>query len=129
MVYIDTNVIIYILEGHDEFGIRAAELLTQLRSDGHNLVTSTVTIAEFLASTHKDVSEKEILGFPNLVFSDLSTDIAVNAGGLLKEYRSLRLGDCIHIATALKTSSDILVTNDKEMAKIAKKFMGVKLLS
>ena len=40
--------------------------------------------------------------------------------------KSLKLPDAIHLATALETKVDYLVTSDKQFAKIASKYLNVK---
>lgn len=51
LLYPDTNILIYLLERHEPHSTKVAEALEEYTAADGMLVTSTITITEFLAST------------------------------------------------------------------------------
>lgn len=123
--FLDTNILIYLLEGNPDFGDKAAKLLTDLKDNGHEFYVSTATIAELLANSPDPNAEHVLLNFPNLTFVDLSPKIAVEAGNLSRKH-SLRLGDGIQLATAIEARCENIATNDLLLSKIAALYMKVE---
>lgn len=127
-VFIDTNVFIYLLEGDPNFAKKAANKLANYRNKGYDLVTSVVTITEFLASNSNSSAIKAITEFPGITFIDIDTAVATKAGELASKH-PFKLGDCIQLSAALSVKSDILLTNDIALQKQAKHYLDVVSLA
>jgi predicted nucleic acid-binding protein len=123
-VFLDTNVLIYILEGDSEFGLKYAQFLTKLRADGAIFNTSTTTIVEFLASNSDANAVKQLLNFPGLDFYPLDNDAAIKAGDLARKH-SIKLGDSIQLATAIDSGCEALISNDSSLTKTAKQYLKI----
>lgn len=126
MVYIDTNILIYLFEDHPDYGRKVADELTSLKEQNQPLICSTLLIAECLAGTN-GVTLATLNNTANLHFVHLDEVMAEKAASLQQE-TSLRIGDAIHLATALVQEADMLFTNDLPFAKIAAKYLPVKTL-
>lgn len=126
MLYLDTNILIYLLEQHRDYSRRVAGMLEQHAKTGGSLASSAITITEFLAGT-KAASAAVLQLVPNLLFIDLDTDTAVRAAALQRKH-SLQVGDAIHLATALETKATGFFTNDLALARVAKQYLPVKTL-
>lgn len=126
VVYLDTNILIYLFEQHDTYSELVAKLLEDYTKNGETLITSTITVTEFLAGTTASTL-KTLQTVPRLHFIPLSESLAEQAA-LLQRKGSLQIGDAIHLATALGQQASTFFTNDKQLAKMAKDYMSVRHL-
>ncbi len=128
-LYLDTNILIYLFELHGTYSQRVAEVLQKFtEADGDaELITSTITITEFLAgTTSSDLGT--LSRVPRLRFITLDECLAEQAADLQRS-NNLQIGDAIHLATAIAHGgAGALFTNDKHLAKIAQRHVTVKKL-
>jgi predicted nucleic acid-binding protein len=125
-LYVDTNILIYLLERHEPYSNLVADILEDYTKTGNILLSSTISITEFLAGTlQSDLAMLQRI--PRLEFVALDEIIAEQAA-LLQRETKLHIGDSMHLATALMLHSEYLFTNDKDLAKIAKAYLPVKNL-
>lgn len=123
-LYVDTNILVYLLERHEHYSSEvAAQLEKFTKSPESVLITSALTITEFLAGT-KSSSADSLRKVPRLKFSSLDEALAEQAGNL-KRMSGLKIADAIHLATAMSLKADALFTNDKQLAAIASKHLKV----
>lgn len=125
MIYVDTNILIYLLEPTIHSS-RVAEIFDAVISSGDSLVSSTLLIIEFLAGT-KGSNIDILLNLPSFEFIDLNATIAAKAAELQRSTK-LTLGDASHLATALVTGCTKLITNDLGLARIAAQHITVQTL-
>jgi predicted nucleic acid-binding protein len=117
LVYVDTNVFIYFLEGDRDAGARAEALFAHADRVGAVLLTSELTAAECLYKPHKDGNLRLASLYGDLFDSgevqiipltgDLARRAAGDAGAL-----GLRLIDSIHYLSALEAGCDVFVSAD-----------------
>lgn len=127
MIYIDTNILIYLLEGHAHYGNQVAAVLDELTKQGHTLATSVITVTEFLAGTSSSRLET-LQQVPRLDFVILDETIAEQAAVLRRKHPSLQIGDAIHIATALRGQATLFFTNDRPLAQVTAEYVQTKTL-
>lgn len=127
MTYLDTNILIYLLEGHQQYGNQVAAALEELTTENRILITSAVTITEFLAGTTSS-SLATLKQMPKLNFIKLDETLAEQAAILHRKHSSLQIGDAIHLATAIQEQTNLFFTNDKPFAKIISNYSTVKTL-
>ena len=123
MLYLDTNVLIYLFELHDPYSKKVATILEEFTDSGKQLVTSAVTITEFLAGTTLS-SLKTLLKVPKLNIISVDENLAEQAA-ILQRNNSIKIGDSIHLATAIQQKAEAFFTNDKKLIKIVEKYMSV----
>jgi predicted nucleic acid-binding protein len=126
MMYLDTNILIYLLEQHETYSEAVAQTLEEATQDSGTLITSAITVTEFLAGTASS-SLETLRKVPQLQFISLDDSLAEQAA-LLQRKNNLQIGDAIHLATALGQQADTFFTNDKHLAKIAKSYLAVQQL-
>lgn len=127
MTYTDTNILIYLLEGHEQYASIVADLLKQFTEQNGQLITSVITITEFLAGTTAS-SLETLHRIPRLQFISLDEALAESAAQLQRKHPAMHIGDAVHLATALESRATLFFTNDKLLAKIASEYMKVKSL-
>lgn len=127
MVYLDTNILIYLMEGHPQYGTQIAAALEELTGQNDMLITSAITVTEFLAGTSSS-SLVTLQQVPKLKLVGFDETLAEQAAVLQRKHSSLQIGDAIHLATALQQQTTLFFTNDKSLAKIIAKYLKVKTL-
>ncbi len=121
MLYVDSNIFIYLFENHPTYGVAVADLLS---GDQHQeLVSSTLVLVECLAQT-KDISPDTFRAIPRLRLTAVDEQVAERAARLQRT-TDLRIGDAIHLATALTCQADRFFTNDRQLAKAARPYIEV----
>ena len=119
-ILVDSAPIIYYLEGHLTLGSRYAGLFARAESGHHQLVLSTVTLAEVLTGPFRVSDEqladdyRQALTRPPWVVADLTIAIAHRAARIRGQTR-LRLPDAAIVATALEMSCIALVSHDRDL--------------
>ncbi len=123
-LYLDTNILIYLLERHETYSESVAKKLDEFTSSSNGvLMTSAITIVEFLAGTDSKSSQL-LQKVPHLQFVSLDENLAEQAG-LLQRDNKLQIGDAIHLATAIHIGVEAFFTNDKRLGKVASKYVAV----
>jgi len=124
-VGIDTAPFIYHLEGSVRFAAPAAVVLEELAAGTFEGVTSVLTLMEIavrpLQLGRVDVADEyDILlaSYPHLLVVDLNRAVARRAAELRATYR-LRPADALQVAACLLSGATALVTNDKQLRRVA----------
>ena len=119
LIFWDTNLFIYLLEGSDERSRRVVQLRRRMLERGDQLLTSALTLGEVLVKPierHDDALRRK--------FEEVITSAAVvlpfdvKAAGVyaaLRADRSLRAPDAIQLACASAARVDLFITNDEHL--------------
>lgn len=121
MIALDTNLFIYVLEEHPEFGNRAALVLAE--AQGNGMASELVYLELLSAPAFKRLEYKrQALNFlegQQLEFVPLDKTVLLQAAALRAARTPvLGVGDALHIASALRAGADTFITNDKALAKL-----------
>ena len=123
-VYLDTNVLIYHLEGVLPYAELTGRLFETIEEGGLKGFTSTLSILELNVGPYQlnrpelSLTYMALLkNLPNFSIEPLSLDTADSAAKLRAKYR-FKTPDSIHLATALESHCDLMIGNDKKMKKI-----------
>ena len=118
VVALDTNCLIYYLEGKAWAGELRDAVFAPLERGEFCAVTSVLAIAEILVRPkslgREDVCREYLLllsSYPNLEVVPVSLDIAVRSADIRSEYR-VRTPDAVHLATAAARGATLFLTND-----------------
>jgi predicted nucleic acid-binding protein len=123
MIYIDSNVFIYATLNTTELGEKARSLLQRIQQGEEKAETSALTFDEVFWAIKKLNFEAAIeatqalLNFPNLEIICVDRDLSLSALQIIKEYH-LAPRDAIHVATALGTKAEVVVSTDAHFDKI-----------
>lgn len=122
-VLIDTNVLIYFLEGNDEFGLASKKVLTLIKNAEVKGYVSVISLAELLVKPLKMkdaklVTEinKFINNFPNLNLVSVDKHVATVAAQIRVEY-GLKMPDALIVSSAISLKCGI-ITVDTGFRKI-----------
>lgn len=124
-VGIDSNILIYLLEGSSPLADAAGALLDGIAAGDGEGVLSTLAIAEVAtgparlddtALVHRYA--EELASLENVRVAPVDVAIAVEAA-LIRGAGNLTLSDAIHLATARLAGASVFVTNDRRIGAIA----------
>ena len=124
MRFIETNVFIYVLTAHPEFGAVAKRILSRVEN-GEESVTSSLVIAEVCAwlqyhSMKSDVKTflKALESYPSLRKIDTTYVDLLTAQQLEAKHSHLEFFDRVYLAQMARLSIDEIYSNDKGFDKI-----------
>jgi predicted nucleic acid-binding protein len=117
--FVDTNVFVYVLTGHPEFGKAAKNILERIEK-GETAVTSTLVLCEIawvLEAMSKQGSIKstleKILSYTNLEVVDFNTDdLLIGANYMVSE--SLDFNDGVNVAIMKRLGISEIYSNDQK---------------
>jgi predicted nucleic acid-binding protein len=118
-VFWDTNLFIYLFEGHGPLAERVVALRQAMLARGDQLITSTLTLGEILVKPieRKDAQlsrryEEAVTSASLLIPFDLK---AAKIYAALRCDRSLRAPDAMQLACAASVGVDLFITNDARL--------------
>ncbi len=122
-VYLDTNPIIYLVEGNPVFRQSMETLFKAIEAAGAHLITSELALTEVLVRPlrHHDsllVEAYERLFDTLLDARPVSREVLLLAAQLRAERASLRMPDVIHVATATLAGADVFVSADAGIRRL-----------
>ncbi len=125
-VGIDSNVLIYLLEGSSPLADAAGRLLDALAAGEATGVLATLAVAEVSTGPARigDVAmvqryADELTSLENIDVVAMDTVVAVEAA-LIRGAGQLTLADAIHLGTARLSGATVFVTNDRRIRTIGR---------
>ena len=132
-VYLDTNIVIYAIEGFADLANQIQALLQALDDAQIIAVTSELTLAEALIKPLKDQNQPEQQAYKRFLTPTSVLQVVPISKEILEEAARLRattklkLPDANHLATATLNGCDCFLTNDDSFKSITT--ANVKILS
>ena len=122
LIYLDTNIVIYALEGYPEYVSLLTDLFSAIDEGDLTAATSELTLAEALIKPMMDGNSSleklylETLS-PSSTLSIIPIDrsILIEAARLRSRIETLHLPDAIHLATARIHQCNLFLTNDRRL--------------
>lgn len=129
---LDSNVFIAYLQRDDAFFDSAKKLLEDIESKRYKIVFSTLTFGEVMYGAPPNGSLEIVKSFFNDMLGAVAVaadeEVCLLAAELRLKHSSLKLPDAIHLATALVSSADRLITADKKLYTFASNEIKCELL-
>lgn len=122
LVYWDTMLFAYLLEGHPEFKPKVSRIAHRMEERGDTLCTSVFTVGEVLAGPSRTQRWDEVSKLRDFFrSSDLRLlEFKLSTAEVFAEIRGragISSGDAIHFACAAEARVDLFLTHDKRLAK------------
>lgn len=118
LVYLDTNIIIYAVEGYETHAARIKVVLQGMTDGEITAVTSDLTLAEVLVKPKRDTNRNLEQAYRQFLLptesfrnSAVSREI-LEAAADIRANSDLKLPDAIHFASAINQHCDSFLTND-----------------
>ncbi|MBO6305396.1 MAG: type II toxin-antitoxin system VapC family toxin [Selenomonadaceae bacterium] len=117
-VFLDTAPFVYLIEQKDILGVKARKIFNELLYQESPLITSTITVTEYLVhpirnneTAHIEVFW-QIIDFFNVELLDIDKHIAMEAAKIRAENVHLKGMDSLQLAAAKVAAADVFLTND-----------------
>ena len=123
MIYLDTNILIYLFENHQEYASKVAAFLDENQKNDTPLITSVISVTELTAG-NQNITIDTLKLLQSLKIVPVDETIASLAGDLIAQDK-MHIGDAIHFATALNAKCNAIYTNDDYLAKKASKKLKI----
>ncbi len=124
VIAIDTQILIYVVEGHSVFGKPALKILKSIESGERSGVLASIGMIELLTGPKKAKRydlvfqyRQLVERYPNLSIWNLNEHIIELSSDLRAKY-NIHTPDAIHLATAIDSKASIFHTNDKNLKRI-----------
>jgi uncharacterized protein len=131
-IFWDTMMLVYFLEGHEEFGPQVRASLMRSYARGDVLLTSYLALGELMAGGSGDRESEEWLGITieEMGFSFLSFDgKCVVPFARLRSEMGLKAPDSIHLACAAAAGVDMYLTGDKQLLNRRLHVAGIQFIA
>ena len=121
-VFLDTNVIIYLLEDYGELSLSATELAQKMIDRGDEVVTSTMTIGEVMVkplAIGDQVLERkyrQLFDSPEVELMNFDRTAAM-LYAVIRQDKKIKSPDAIQLACAAAARCDLFITNDDRLSK------------
>ena len=124
-VYLNTNILIYWIEGFSAGAAELQELFDAFAEGRLTGVTSELTLAEVLVRPIADgkhharvAYERALRDSVEFAVLPVSREILIRAAGIRARHK-LKLPDAIHVATAELSHCNTFLTNDARLKRVA----------
>jgi predicted nucleic acid-binding protein len=121
---LDSCVLIYHLEGHQQFAPVSSHVIDQIEAGRISAVISSMALLEILVGPYRREAEPLAKSYysllrqlPNCRWVDMTYEIADRAAQIRAKY-NLKVPDAIHIATAIESGATAFITNDLDLPRI-----------
>lgn len=121
LYHLDTNIVIYAVEGQPAFQQRARNHIAALEAAGHRFVVSELSWTECLVWPTRSGNGSLLLDFERFFAGPHLTTAPVQSGvfrraGLIRATYNYSLPDSMHLAAAVEHRLDRFLTNDNRLA-------------
>lgn len=126
LVFLDSVIVIYAVEGLFDRRRRARAHLNALTSEGHHFVVSDLTRLECMVKPSRSPSKPEniilseafdlFLNDPDIIKAPLTSEVFAQAT-LIRALDNFKLADALHLATAIEAGCGSFLTNDIKLAR------------
>lgn len=120
-VFVDTAPIIYYLENSSLYVDLIKRFFTKCIEDNIQIVTSTITVEEYLVFPYSSGKMnfadnfKNFIEYMNIEVVDIDSNIAEQGAKIRGQYKSFKAMDALQLATAIVCGCDMFFTNDKQL--------------
>jgi predicted nucleic acid-binding protein len=132
IVYLDANIVIYLVEGHPAWGPKALARITQLRASGDQIAVGEASRLECLVGPYI-LGDPKILAdcaaffqAPDIMVFPLTAAVCERAARIRAMY-NLKPLDALHLATAIEHGCGLFLTNDVQLRRCAQ--INVEILT
>jgi predicted nucleic acid-binding protein len=120
-IFWDTNLFIYLLEGHGQHADRVAALRQRMLERGDELYTSALTLGEILVKSLEAGDEERASHYQRSIAAvavvlPFGTEVAASYARIRQD-RSIRAPDAVQLACASGAAIDLFITNDDRLSR------------
>ena len=124
MRFVETNIFLYVIAAHPDFGSSAMEILKRIEL-GEQAITSSLVVAEVCAWLEYhgmrdkiDTFFEALQSYPTLKKCETTYEDELNAEGLESQYPHLEFFDRVYLAQVLRLKLTEIYSNDRGFDKV-----------
>ncbi|MBI3697959.1 MAG: PIN domain-containing protein [Acidobacteria bacterium] len=120
LIFWDTNLFVYLMEEHPQFGVKVSRIRTDMLKRGDQLCTSALTLGEVLAGPCRRNDEelasryKMALQSPHCELLSFTRKTADHYARI-RARTGVRPADAVQLACAAQARVDLFLTNDERL--------------
>ena len=124
IVYLDANIVIYLVENHPVWGPKALARITQLKASGDQIAVGDASRLECLVGPYVLGDQAALADYaslfqdPGVTVFPLTSTVCERAARIRAAHRIKPL-DALHLATALEHGCGLFLTNDSDLQRFA----------
>jgi len=131
-IYWDSMLFVYWLDDNPQFAKRVASIHARMSERNDELITSAVTVGEVLAGVYRKGPLSRVDEVRNALLSLLSEVVPFSADtadhyARIRGSLKIASADAIHLACAASASTDLFLTNDKNL--LGKIIPGIQFIA
>lgn len=120
LYYLDTNIVIYAIEGQQPFQQRARDHIAALELAGHRFVVSELTWTECLVWPYRIDNGPLLLDYQKFLLDPQLNTVSLtmsshHRASLIRGIHKYGLADSLHLAAAVEHCLDRFLTNDSRL--------------
>jgi predicted nucleic acid-binding protein len=128
LVYLDSNIVIYLIEQPAQLGPRATARIAEMVASGDGIVVSDLTRLECRANavaTGDQLTLAQYDAFFSQAIERLMTltTAVVDRATMIRSQCRFKTPDALHLAAAIEARCQVFLTNDSRLAG----FLGIKV--
>jgi predicted nucleic acid-binding protein len=121
--YLDTNIIIYLVENPPAWGAKCLARITRMRQDGDSLVLSDLTRMECRVGPLRN-NDRSLLDQFDAFFATGArvvplTRVVFDRAAMLRARWGFPSLDALHLAAAVESRCDAFLTNDARLSRFS----------
>ena len=122
--FVDSPIFIYCLEEHPSFGEKAMSFFLDCWERDVKIVTSAVTVAEYLVYPYAErrfdliKNFRLFLQFMGIKVVDITPDIAEESARVRAASPGIKGMDALQIAAGIMSGCDLFLTNDEQLRQV-----------
>jgi len=123
--FVETNIFLYVITAHPDFGPKAKEILERIES-GEQAMTSSLVVAEVCAWLEYhgmrdkiDAFFKALESYPTLKKCETTYEDELKAEDLKSRYSHLEFFDRVYLAQMLRLKLTEIYSNDRGFDKVS----------
>lgn len=126
LVYLDSNIFILAALSDNTKAVKCKNLLKKMILGELHALTSSLTVDEIVWVIWKETKDRNlaieeglrILSFDNLKIAEVDEIIMKKSLIFMKNYSSLKPRDAIHLAVAIGSKCDLIMSDDSDFDKV-----------
>ena len=120
-VFLDTTPLIYFLDSNEIYGEKVRDILETLLNNNVRIITSTITVAEYLVYPYRTDNMEKINAFEDflrecdVIMCPVNYQTAKKAAQIRAMYGHFKAMDSLQLAAACVHDCRLFITNDKQL--------------
>lgn len=124
LIYLDSNIVIYLIEQPAQFGPRASMRLAEMTAGGDRIAVSDLTRLEcrthaIATGDHMTLAQYDVFFNQAVAHVMALTAAVVDRATIIRAHYRFKTPDALHLAAAVEAGCQVFLTNDSRLSGFA----------